>query len=279
MAVDAQPKAGRHPLLIYSHGRHGDFHSQHITGHALANAGFVVVAIQHQVDGHIGSGETVPALVRRVEELQAAVDWVEGDAILAAHTDARQIHGLGYSLGGATVMLAAGARIDVTAASDHCSHHAREDKEFCNTIGGWFSRLIGRILPLPIFTGSPHPTSTQVFINGRVVLIAPVGQGLAVDEDVMAQSVSVLVIRGDEVVSPQFHAYPLAEALTNFLLPVASISLAGAHDAFNAPLPSDRGEDDGFDRLAFIANANAYIIDALTVPNLVTEDSQPALVP
>ena len=271
LAVNAQPVGGRHPLLVYSHGMHGDFKSQHITAAALADAGFVVVAIQHQVDDHIGSGNTIPAMVQRVEELQAAVAWVEADSIVGNHINSNQIHGLGYSLGGATVTLAAGARLDVVGASTHCNRHAKVDKQFCDTVGGWFGRLIGRILPLSLFIGDPHPVSTPVFINGRLVLVSPVGQGLDVDETIQAKSVSVLVVENDEVLDPFLHGYPLAEKITNFVLPVVSILLEGSHESFNAPLTANDAAG-----LTFIANANAYIIDALTVPTMVTEDSQPS---
>ena len=275
-AKDARPRAGRYPIVILSQGINGHFADHYLTAETLADHGYIVLATNHASDHRIGGIATVAAIRQRLADLEALLDWAKADDRLARLiSDTAPVRGVGHSLGGATIMLAAGATLDVAAADRHCRTHRQADHEFCAYRHGIVVRTLAEIKRLfdsalaflPKADPAPdHPT----LITGKIVLIAPVGQGLDLTHALTAQSVHVLAIHGDTLTPPRFHAQPLAEAITNHILPVGFITIPATHQAFIAPTDATVGavrtESNPLtfaDRLAFIATANAYILSAL----------------
>ena len=107
----------RLPLVVVSHGRGGSFIGHHDTAETLADAGFVVAAINHPgstaSDNRVGD---LSALVERPTDVRRLVDFILGPSPAAAHIDSRQIGFFGFSMGGYTGLVVIGANPDWTIA-------------------------------------------------------------------------------------------------------------------------------------------------------------------
>ncbi|WP_092950396.1 alpha/beta hydrolase family protein [Paracidovorax konjaci] len=118
------PVAGqRLPLILLSHGSGGSFLGHHDTAAALADAGFVVAAINHPGDhfqdlgrqGHLSAFATRPADLRR------SLDYLLGGWPGRGVLDAGRVGVFGFSRGGYTALVAAGAVPDWTQARRLCA--------------------------------------------------------------------------------------------------------------------------------------------------------------
>lgn len=114
-AVDAPVAPGRWPLLLVSHGNGGSARMMGWFGTALARAGYVVAAVDHPgnngVDPMTDAGSIL--MWNRADDLAAALAAVLADPALAPHVDADRLGLVGYSAGGFTALVAAGARPDM----------------------------------------------------------------------------------------------------------------------------------------------------------------------
>ncbi len=112
---DCPAEGGPWPLVVISHGSGGSFLGHHDTAQALAEAGFVVAAVNHPGDsvqdlarqGEASIFETRPADMRRL------VDHLLARWPAHAHIDAGRIGFFGFSRGGYTGLVAAGAVPDL----------------------------------------------------------------------------------------------------------------------------------------------------------------------
>lgn len=111
---------GRHPLVLLSHGSGGNMDGLGWLAAGLAGAGALVVGVNHPGST---SGDSSPQgsarLDRRAADLSAALDAALagfGDRI-----DPDRIAALGFSMGGGTVLMAAGARFDPARYAAFCA--------------------------------------------------------------------------------------------------------------------------------------------------------------
>lgn len=267
-AFDGQPRAGQWPLLVFSHGNGGHVHNHYLTLQALAKTGFVVVAPQHGTAAVAKTLHVEGAIQRRVRDLDLAVSAVQNDAALAPVVDKRWVHGLGFGLGGTSVLVGAGATLDEAMIRAHCQNHAQEDLDLCSNdpvsdikhkLSGWFSAFSR--------ASSLAAKAYRAPIHGRVAVVAPMGQGLRVDSGTfMVQRLLDIAIEGDVIRPPQFHAHAIQQAAPQ----VTTLqSIAGHHYAFLAPLPSwmlkkneyfTINDPPGFDRLQFLDQVNQSLV-------------------
>src|SRR5437764_193019 len=71
------PIDGEHlPLVVMSHGYHGWFGNEHDTAEALADAGFVAVAVNHPIDTgpDMSRADDLAALVERPADIKRLID-------------------------------------------------------------------------------------------------------------------------------------------------------------------------------------------------------------
>lgn len=105
-AQNATPALGQFPLIAISHGLGGNDWNQHLLAGRLVKAGFVVAAVRHPDDLlRVGRPEITTL---RPRELTAAIDAVLRDNRFEHIVDADRIGAFGFSLGGFTVLAAAG---------------------------------------------------------------------------------------------------------------------------------------------------------------------------
>jgi predicted dienelactone hydrolase len=124
---DARPR----PVILFSHGFGGTARIMAWFGTALARHGYVVVAVDHP--GNNGRDPmTVGGAVlnwERPGDLAAALDKVKSDPALGPHLDLGRLGAAGFSAGGFTSLVAAGARVDPLRFQRFCD--AQPDDGIC----------------------------------------------------------------------------------------------------------------------------------------------------
>jgi predicted dienelactone hydrolase len=107
------------PLVVISHGFGGSLSGHHDTAEALADAGFIVAAIDHPGDwSHADPGRklTLPALIDRPADIKRLIDYMLADWPGAAKIDSGRIGFFGFSRGGFTGLALIGGEVDWRAA-------------------------------------------------------------------------------------------------------------------------------------------------------------------
>ncbi|WP_316168495.1 MULTISPECIES: alpha/beta hydrolase family protein [unclassified Bradyrhizobium] len=120
---DCPIKGDRLPLIVFSHGRGGWFGQHHDLNEALADAGFVVAAISHPGDSFgddaqrdsLSNWESRPAHIVRLIDFMLN-DWKDKAAI-----DPDRIGFFGFSKGGYTGLVLAGADPDFSRVAHYCT--------------------------------------------------------------------------------------------------------------------------------------------------------------
>lgn len=122
-------KARKSPLVVMSHGTGGSAIMMMWLGTYLASHGYIVAAVNHH--GNTASEkEPVPQAFllywERARDLKAVIDSLLRDPMFGARIDRHRIGAAGFSLGGYTVIAAAGGRFDQTAFDRFCSSEERD---------------------------------------------------------------------------------------------------------------------------------------------------------
>lgn len=258
---DAPVAEGRFPVVLLSHGRQGAPLSHRELAAHLAREGFIVIAPTHAGDAAGQPSLPLDEVLRnRPAQAVAAFEAALQDARIAPHADPDRIGMIGYSAGGYTSLILAGALPNFTLAVEYCEDEGREDIGTCGTDDSTFSGMAG---DMPSFSALSSPRLTAL------VLLDP----LAVMFD--ASSVAdlkapVLLYRpqDDRYMSSLANAVALARSLPQ---PVRSIVLPGHHFTFVDPCPeaiaADAAmvcnDDPGIDRPALHRTFENEITDFL----------------
>jgi predicted dienelactone hydrolase len=116
---------GRRSVILLSHGFGGTARLMGWFGTALAEAGYIVVSVDHP--GNNGIDEmTVPGAVlwwERAEDLKRALEVVDNDRVIGSHVDTARVGAAGFSAGGFTALLLGGARADPEHLVTFCRTH------------------------------------------------------------------------------------------------------------------------------------------------------------
>jgi predicted dienelactone hydrolase len=120
------------PLIVFSHGRGGWFAGHHDTAEVLADAGFVVAAINHPGDngGDSSQSEAMSVWASRPADIVRLIDFVLKDWKDRAAIDPAKIGFFGFSKGGYTGLVLIGATLDFHRAASYCTDNSR----FCGQI-------------------------------------------------------------------------------------------------------------------------------------------------
>jgi predicted dienelactone hydrolase len=113
----------RLPLIIMSHGSGGWFGAHRDTAAALADAGFVVAAIDHPGDNATDRSriDTLSILTDRPTDISRLTDFMLDRWPEAAKLDRRRIGFFGFSRGAYTGLVIAGGRLDILGIAPLCS--------------------------------------------------------------------------------------------------------------------------------------------------------------
>jgi predicted dienelactone hydrolase len=138
--VQATPGAaiamGRFPLLMLSHGNTGNPLALHDLATSLARRGFVTVAVVHPGDNDLDHSRlgSLSNLYGRPLQISEAISAALRDPTLAPYLDDRQVGVIGYSAGGETALILAGATPDLDRLRRYCLERP-DDRDACRTQG------------------------------------------------------------------------------------------------------------------------------------------------
>ncbi|NTG28705.1 dienelactone hydrolase [Agrobacterium rhizogenes] len=110
------------PLIVISHGHGGGSLNHHDTAEALANAGFIVVALSHPGDNFSDMSQSgdISVMFERPTDIKRVLDFMLGASPDAAKIDQQRIGFFGFSRGGYTGLVLAGAKPDFHDPSVLC---------------------------------------------------------------------------------------------------------------------------------------------------------------
>jgi predicted dienelactone hydrolase len=105
------PAPGPYPLIVHSHGTGGSHLGHHDTLAALARAGFVAAAVEHPRDNYRDDSgfATDLQIIGRPHHIVALIDGVLAHPTMGPLVDRARIGMAGFSAGGYTALLIAGA--------------------------------------------------------------------------------------------------------------------------------------------------------------------------
>jgi predicted dienelactone hydrolase len=115
------------PLIIVSHGRTGWFGANHDTAEALADAGFVVAAINHPGDNgnDPSQRDSLSVLASRPADMIRLLDFMLSDWKDRAAIDHAKIGFFGFSAGAYTGLVLAGGNPDFRRIAPFCSESSK----------------------------------------------------------------------------------------------------------------------------------------------------------
>jgi predicted dienelactone hydrolase len=133
---DAAIAMGRFPLLMLSHGNAGTPLAQHDLATSLARRGFVVVAVFHPGDNYLDHSRlgSLSNLYGRPQQISEAISAALMDPMLSPYISARRVGVIGYSAGGETALILAGAQPDLQRLRQYCIERP-QDRDACKTQG------------------------------------------------------------------------------------------------------------------------------------------------
>ncbi|GFM67944.1 alpha/beta fold hydrolase [Pseudomonas cichorii] len=133
---DAPIAMGRFPLLLLSHGNTGNPLALHDLATSLARQGFVVVAVMHPGDNYRDHSRlgSLSNLYGRPLQISEAISAALLDPMLSPYLNSRQVGVIGYSAGGETALILAGAQPDLKRLRQYCVERP-DDRDACKTQG------------------------------------------------------------------------------------------------------------------------------------------------
>lgn len=117
------PTAGEKlPLVVISHGHGGSYFGHRDLAQTLANAGFVVAAINHPGDtfSDMTRADDMSVFVERPTDIKRLIDYMLSVSPDAARIDPQRIGFFGFSRGGYTGLVLAGGNPDFAHADVTC---------------------------------------------------------------------------------------------------------------------------------------------------------------
>lgn len=193
---------GRHPLVLISHGHGGSALGHHDLATALADAGFIVAAIEHAGDSHrdqSGFG-TERVLLGRAWQGSALLNLLLADPQLGQHIDADRIGVAGFSAGGYTSLLLLGATPDFARREAYCSAQPA-DAELCVEVPAVIERL-------PVSRATADPRIRAGFVMAPFAIFFDAATLKRVDAPVFLYGAMA-----DRVLLPAYNVLPVRDAL------------------------------------------------------------------
>jgi predicted dienelactone hydrolase len=240
------------PLVLISHGGFEDRFSHHDTAEFLADAGFAVVALDHTQDNapKIGtkSAEDISSFLVRTLDIKRVIDFLASHPPAGLDIDWNRVGFYGFSRGGYTGLVLAGAVPDFDSLVIECPEKylmCRQIKQHEIPVHapGYEPRIKAYVIadPVSFFPGKPSLRN----VRAPVQLWSSESGGMGVrPEEVSAIAMNLPV-------EPEFHR------------------VAGSgHLSFDCPCSSDQvsahlfvcTDPPGFDRTAFHKDFNTQVL-------------------
>ena len=267
-AKNAAPAKGAMPIVVLSHGVHGYYRNHHLTAATLAQHNFVVIAPQHQ-----DNNRPITAINKRANDIKQAIAALQQHEEIKNISDFNNINAVGYSLGGASALIAAGASGNFESFKIHCAKNYEKDKNACAGFP-WWARMFLQIKSA--YFPNPHTVvlnpAADVVPFQKIALVAPVGQGIdAPSLTTIRAETLIFQIADDSELRAPYHAQYLNAHLAADKTRLILIE-NGHHYAFIAPFPEWLIKEEhipgaidppGFNRMQFINQINEKILSFL----------------
>lgn len=251
------PVAGRAlPLVLISHGNGGSFLGHVDTAIALADAGYVVVAVTHTGDNYADQSRAV-FLMDRPKHISRVIDHMLSSWDGRAALDPARIGMFGFSSGGFTTLASIGGIADFSKVGPTCRDYP----------GDYACQLIAKSEQTNLAPADATPVH-DARIKAAVVVAPALGfvfspDGLrnvripvqlwrAEDDVILPQPRYAEAVRRALPIAPDYHVVPKAGHF-DFMAP------CGAALANVAPFICSSAP--GFDRVAFHQTFNAAVVD------------------
>ncbi|WP_374438994.1 alpha/beta hydrolase family protein [Pseudomonas panipatensis] len=267
LAEEAPAVAGHHPLLLLSHGNGGTPLALRDLVLALAQRGFVVVTLVHPGDNLHDQSRlgALSNLYGRPLQVSEAINAALLDKRLAPMLDPQRIGVIGYSAGGETALILAGAQPRLDRLRHYCAERP-DDLDACSSHG-------------ELQADRSDLTAMSDPRVGAVMLLAPLGLMFG-SHELAKVDVPVLLYSGDndQVLDWTRNAASLARLLPH--IPDFHLLSGAGHFVFMAPCsdaetqatPGLCNDAAGVDRQAIhrdlITDATRFFNDQLKAPNL-----------
>jgi predicted dienelactone hydrolase len=251
VAIGAPIEGHRLPLVVISHGTGGSAYSHYDTAIALADAGFVVVSLNHTGDNHADQSRTGSRinLIDRPRQLRRVIDYMLNEWPERARLDADRIGMFGFSLGGFATLVSIGGVPELSRTRQLCLENpSAPDCAFVRSHGG--DPLDAEPTSPPNWAHDPRikaaviaaPAASYVFGPGSLTKVSVPVQlwAAANDQDAPARWNSDVVEHGLPP-STETHVVPRAGHRV-FLTPeicdpgVASFDCETFHEQLNAAI-------------------------------------------
>jgi len=241
------------PLVIISHGLFGDRFSHHDTAEFLADTGFAVVSLNHTQDSVLSyndkSVSDISPFLTRPVDIKRVMDWLMIHPPAGLDIDQNRIGFFGFSRGGYTGLVLAGAAPDFHHPAFPCLEKiplCREmsDNDIPAHPAGYEPRIKAFVLadPLSFFADK----STLERLKAPIQLWSSARGGMGVAPKDVAAIAQNLALRSD------FHQVPNSTHMS-FIFPCTS-----AFAKTNPP--SVCTDPPGFDRTEFHKDFNAEVL-------------------
>lgn len=260
VAVDGTAQGKALPLVVMSHGTGGSFLGHFDTAIALADAGFVVVAVTHTGDNHADQSRSVDVM-DRPRQISRVIDHMLSAWKGHATIDPARIGMFGFSAGGFTTLVSIGGIPDFSKVGPMCRQYP----------GDFACQLIAKSsggIAAPL----PTPASRAADPRIKAAVVAAPALGFTFSPDGLKNvKVPVQLWRADNDVilphpryaeavrlalpeKPDYHVVPNAGHF-DFLVPCSS--------ALALMAPAICASAVGFDRAAFHATFDAAVLSFL----------------
>jgi predicted dienelactone hydrolase len=220
--ADARPR----PVILFSHGFGGAARMMGWFGVPMARAGYVVVAVDHPGNNGVDKMTIAGAIMSwdRAQDLRAALDAAKADPAIGPHMDVKRLGVSGFSAGGFTSLVSAGARVDMNRFQAFCKTHPTDgvcapQKEFVVTMDQAQGALASPDLAAEAaHAGDDHtiPGVKAAFAIAPAIVQALPPEGLAK----MRVPVAILLGDADPVAPPDTNGLVAAKAIPHAELKV-----------------------------------------------------------
>lgn len=226
VAVNAPPAQGRFPLLAISHGNSGNPLAHRDLLLSLARNGFVVIGLLHPGDNPTDQSRqgALSNLYGRPLQVSASISAALADPHLSDLIDAQRIGVIGYSAGGETALILAGARPRPERLRKYCRERP-DDEDACSANG-------------ELRADRPDLAPRADPRVGALLLLAPLSLMFG-NDDLAAVTVPVMLYTGDrdQVLDPARNASALLRKLPR--QPEYHVLQGAGHFVFMTPCSAD----------------------------------------
>lgn len=248
VAKDCPIMGSKHPLVVISHGWGGSYVGHHDIAETLADAGFIVAAINH------GDNATSPrrngdlsVLIERPTDVRRVIDFMLDAWFDAPEVDAQHIGFFGFSRGGYTGLVAAGANPVFVDTEKLCNN---SDDPACKQAHGGEQltlahdpRIKAAVIADPLSDVFTDESLRNVKVPVQLWRSEQGGDGVTPE--------SIAAIARDLRTAVEFHTVPNSQHFA-FLPPCPTEVAKQANEICSDP--------PGFDRVAFHKEFNAKVL-------------------